>query len=229
LLTVPRLPEPPGAREGVIQGKEGGSHLRILIVGDSAAAGVGAVSMEQSLTGRLISKLAALRDRENIVYRLIAKSGSTAEHTIKHLKRIDQDYYDVAVISLGVNDVTRGFSSAQFVANILALNEMLRSKFMVKHLIIAEFPPVHMFPALPEPLRWLIGSRCRSFDADLALALEKHPDCVHLRYCAAIPEERGMVALMATDGFHPGPDIYEVWAEKAAEVIHERTNNERRK
>jgi lysophospholipase L1-like esterase len=230
LLTVPQLPEPAGAREGVVQGRnaKGDSpHIRVVIVGDSAAAGVGAGSMEKSLTGRLMAKLAALRGEDSIVYRLIAKSGSTAEHTIRHLTRIDQEKYDVAVISLGVNDVIRGFSSAQFVANMLSLNDMLRSKFQAKLIVIAEFPPVHMFPALPEPLRWLIGSRCRAFDADLALALQKHSDCVYLRYCAAVPEEKGMAALMASDGFHPGPDIYEVWAEQAAEIINQRAKNDR--
>lgn len=229
ILTVPRLPEAPGTRQGMLlrsqeqqHGNRVDSTLRVAIVGDSAAAGVGAASMEESLTGRLATKLSALNSWCGVQYRMIAKSGSTAELTIKHLNRVEDDNFDVVVVSLGVNDVSRGFSSEQFVANILALNELLRSKFKTKLIVISEFPPVHMFPALPQPLRWLLGSRCRDFDAALAVALQEHRDCVHLRYSGSIPEERGMKALMASDGFHPGPEIYEAWAQKAAEVIHQR-------
>ncbi len=49
-----RLPEPAGEREGLIgQGKP----LSILIVGDSAAAGVGVDHQEDALTGAILSQL----------------------------------------------------------------------------------------------------------------------------------------------------------------------------
>ena len=47
---TPRLPEAPGERSGV---SGGGPALKLLILGDSAAAGVGASSQATALAGRL--------------------------------------------------------------------------------------------------------------------------------------------------------------------------------
>ena len=51
---VPRLPEPEGERSGIAGT---GAVLRVLVVGDSAAAGVGAATQAEALSGGLISSL----------------------------------------------------------------------------------------------------------------------------------------------------------------------------
>src|SRR5689334_20066239 len=51
---TPRLPEPPGPRAGLAGD---GPPLRLLILGDSSAAGVGAPSQDEALSGRLVSEL----------------------------------------------------------------------------------------------------------------------------------------------------------------------------
>ncbi len=52
---TPVLPEPPGPR----QGRSGaGPALRLLILGDSAAAGVGASTQGEALSGQLVQTLA---------------------------------------------------------------------------------------------------------------------------------------------------------------------------
>ncbi|MDH3952646.1 MAG: SGNH/GDSL hydrolase family protein, partial [Gammaproteobacteria bacterium] len=53
-LRVPTLPEPPGAREGSA-GK--GPPLKLLVVGDSAAAGVGVSRQDEALLGQVVSRL----------------------------------------------------------------------------------------------------------------------------------------------------------------------------
>ncbi|MCC6374061.1 MAG: SGNH/GDSL hydrolase family protein, partial [Moraxellaceae bacterium] len=52
---TPKLPEPQGARVGVTGT---GKPLRLLIVGDSAAAGVGAAHQNDALLGQLVAALA---------------------------------------------------------------------------------------------------------------------------------------------------------------------------
>ena len=49
--SVPRLPEPTGPRSGCVGA---GRSLRVLIAGDSAAAGVGSANQDQALSGQLI-------------------------------------------------------------------------------------------------------------------------------------------------------------------------------
>ena len=51
---TPRLPEPDGARAGQAGS---GQPLRLLIVGDSAAAGVGVSTQQDALSGQLIALL----------------------------------------------------------------------------------------------------------------------------------------------------------------------------
>ena len=54
---TPRLPEPEGERNGRC-GDATKSPLRLLIAGDSAAAGVGVTHQDQGLCGRVVNVLA---------------------------------------------------------------------------------------------------------------------------------------------------------------------------
>lgn len=53
-IITPKLPEPEGPREGVTGM---GPNLRLLIAGDSAAAGVGVNSQDHALCGQLVQQL----------------------------------------------------------------------------------------------------------------------------------------------------------------------------
>ena len=73
---TPVLPEPAGPREGAT-GE--GAPLRVLVVGDSAGAGVGAASQDEALTGRIVAGLA---DRFRVEWRLVARTGATTASTL---------------------------------------------------------------------------------------------------------------------------------------------------
>src|SRR5215208_4022274 len=96
-----RLPEPPGPRAGC----EGvGPELRMLIVGDSAAAGVGSASQDEALRGRLVADLA---HTFRVSWALVARTGATTAGTARHLAGRPAEVFDVVVLSLGGNDVMR--------------------------------------------------------------------------------------------------------------------------
>jgi lysophospholipase L1-like esterase len=97
---VPKLLEPPGLRSGVAGD---GPKLRLLIIGDSAAAGVGVSHQDKALSGQLVSQLA---EHFRVTWRLEAISGATTTSTLASLPQLDDRKYDVVVTSLGVNDVT---------------------------------------------------------------------------------------------------------------------------
>ena len=83
---TPKLPEAQGPREGVrtpdIAAEAGSSDsaLRLLIVGDSSAAGVGATHQDEALAGRLSRALVAALATE-VHWRLVARTGVTARAT----------------------------------------------------------------------------------------------------------------------------------------------------
>ena len=69
--SVPKLPEASGSRDGVVGI---GKPLRLLIVGDSSAAGVGVPHQNQALVGCL---LAALQGKFLVHWKLLARTGWT--------------------------------------------------------------------------------------------------------------------------------------------------------
>lgn len=69
------------------------------------------------------------------------------------------------------------------------------------------------FPALPQPLRWYLGARADEF-SDALRQLSSDQDASFIAF--DFPFE---LSSMAEDGFHPGPDAYEIWGKAAAEKI----------
>ena len=205
---VPRLPEPPGSREGTTGV---GPDLRLLIVGDSSAAGVGAAHQDEALLGRLVQDLST---RFTVHWALVARTGATTHSTVRHLRELQARRFDIAITSLGVNDVTSGVRRKAWRSQQLALRELLRERFGVMEIIVSGLPPVHGFPALPQPLRWWLGARALRFDDDLKhdVRIEDDASFLSLRFTED-------VSLMASDGFHPGPDVYREWARLASRAI----------
>lgn len=204
---VPRLPEPLGERSGVVGS---GPLLHLLILGDSAAAGVGAATQAEALSGGLIG---GLSDEFQLHWKLIATTGHTTANAMEDLNAISAEPYDVIITSLGVNDVTARHSLRQWRSAQVTLLSMLQSRFEARHIFVCGLPPMHRFPALPQPLRWYIGARAKQFDSALQALTEATPHCefVPLNFFSGIGTEA-----MASDGFHPGPAIYRQWADEIA-------------
>jgi lysophospholipase L1-like esterase len=206
--TIPVLPEPEGARDGQ---KGSGPRLRLLVLGDSAAAGVGASTMAESLSGQLVEQLSATH---TVDWRLVAKTGATTASTLRHLARQAIGPFDVCITSLGVNDVTSGMGLKTWLAKQRSLRQLLLDRFGVRQLIVCGLPPMHGFPALPQPLRWWLGARASAFDAALQRDITADPRVLFLTL--RFTEDQ---SLMASDGFHPGPVVYRQWAQQAAAQI----------
>jgi len=205
--TTPLLPEPKGPRQGVLGD---GPLLRLLVVGDSAAAGVGAAHQGEALLGQLVANLA--HDYQ-VEYKLIAATGSTTSGTVKRLAKTEATPFDIAVTSMGVNDATRLLPNPIFLNHQSRLMDILQERFQVKHVLVSGLPPMHLFPALPQPLRWVMGRKAKSLDGALEQWLDSVPGCHYLKSDFTMDPD-----LMAPDGFHPGPEIYRMWG--AAMVHH---------
>ncbi len=210
--TVPVLPEPSGSRYGT---SGGGPPVRLLILGDSSAAGVGAVTQAEALSGQLVALLE--KDR-HVTWRLIARSGYTTSGLLAHLQEHPlEGEWDVAVISLGVNDAIQRHTPTRFAADQRELIARLRERSGVRQFILSGLPPVHRFPALPEPLRWYLGSAATQLDRTLASIAASEAGSEYLSL--GVTAEQDVAAAMASDGFHPGPPAYALWAVAVAERI----------
>lgn len=243
---IPILAEATGGRSGRL-GE--GRPLSVLVVGDSAAAGVGVETQEDALSGCLTRILA---QKYCVDWSLVAKSGNTTEDLIETLqgrpfqadslsvdsseasflddyspqdKNIDGNSLndnggpdiDVVLVSLGVNDLLSPIRESHWIAQQVRLITLLKSKFAAKHILMTAVPPMHCFPALPQPLRWFLGLRASEFNRKLVSLIELESEC-ELVIIPLMP----IASDMASDGFHPGADVYRLWGGTAAKAIEKR-------
>lgn len=205
--TIIKLPEASGARAGQ---RGDGPTLKLLILGDSAAAGVGAACQDQALSGSVVK---ALESHFTVQWTLLAKTGETTDSMRIQLMQTDLDAFDVVLISLGVNDTTSGKSVQMYEQQTVALIQQLKNQLDAEHIIFSGLPPMGEFPALPHPLRWFLGLRSRQLDQNLQ-------NIAAAKGCLYLPMELAPdPSLIAEDGFHPGPEVYAVWGEHAARMI----------
>lgn len=195
------LPEPPGPRTGQIGD---GPPLRLLILGDSSAAGVGASHQSRALSGQLAQ---ALAPRFALDWQLEAQTGATSASALERLQNMDAQPFDVALVILGVNDVTGMVPLKRWLARRRALHTQLRDKFAVTRIIASGVPPMGHFPLLPQPLRAILGRTASRFDAALGQFCAQHSDIAHLPL--DLPYAPHFVA---ADGFHPSEAAYTQWA-----------------
>jgi lysophospholipase L1-like esterase len=187
--------------------------LHVLIVGDSSAAGVGVASQDLALAGYLTRTLAqAAGVRVN--WRLVARSGITSAQALTLVQGETHEPADVAVVVLGVNDVIEQVPSHRAVQQRAALADWLLEHCSVRHVVFAPLPPMHQFPLLPQPLRWIIGRDARRHDAAMAQWAATRDDVWH------VPIDLRLGAdCMAPDGFHPGEPVYRTCGEALAHFI----------
>ena len=208
---TPRLPEAAGARSGEVGA---GPELRLLILGDSAAAGVGTDAQEHALSGQLARRLAG---NYRLSWKLWAENGRTSDQSLALLEQQPAESFDTVLISLGVNDVTSGLSLKKWLVLQDRLAGLLRGKFGARHIIFTPLPPMHHFPALPQPLRWVLGSRAKQFNQALSGFIANQPNCSLLAFDLPMQAE-----YIASDGFHPSAATYALWAQQAANAINNR-------
>ena len=210
-----RLPEAAGEREAVLG--DGGAALRLLIVGDSATAGVGAAHQREALAGclaeRLTERLPAWSG--GLHWRLLARSGATTADALSLLEgELGPFHADLAVLAVGVNDVTGQVPIRRWLQRMERLARRLEQVHGARLLVVSGLPPMHLFPALPQPLRWYLGACAKRYDRALRQWAGRRPRTIFV----PLPEMRDP-AMMAVDGFHPGPPAYRIWAQALASEI----------
>jgi lysophospholipase L1-like esterase len=203
---LPLLPEPPGDRIGTAGN---GPALRLLVIGDSAAAGVGAAHQNDALLGQIVARLSP---HYTVHWTLHAQTGATTASTLEGLGQLGESSFDVVVTSLGVNDITASVGRSRWRMQQQELRNTLGRLFQPQLIVVSGFPPVHGFPALPQPLRWYLGRRAKELDRDLRQDVR---DETRIKYVQINFTEDPL--LMATDGFHPGPPAYALWGQRVAD------------
>jgi lysophospholipase L1-like esterase len=208
---APVLPEAAGPREGRLGGR--GPALRVLIAGDSAAAGVGVSHQSQSVAGYFTRALQPLVGRP-VHWTLRARSGLTTKQLHDLLQADRPAAAHVAIVITGVNDVIDQLPSQRAVLHRAALADWLLAERLAAHVVFAPLPPIHQFPLLPQPLRRVMGDDALRHNSALAAWAQTRVDVS----CVPIPLALS-ADTMASDGFHPGEPVYRVCGEALAGFV----------
>lgn len=205
---TPRLPEPEGTRFGI---KGCGEEISLLVLGDSAALGVGAKKQENALSGQLTD---ALSEKYRVTWKLFAKNGMRSKGLLWELIHSPFEKFDYVVVSIGTNDVTHGTKKEDWEENLKNLLSLIKGKFRAHRIFLTSIPPMHLFPALPQPLRWWIGKKAEFLNdiMEKVVKRDERTEIVNME----TPFEK---AYMAEDGFHPSEATYALWGRVMAEAI----------
>ena len=95
-----------------------------------------------------------------------------------------------------------------------ALADWLRAHAAVRHVVFAPLPPMHQFPLLPQPLRWIAGRDAARHNAAATRWAATRGDVSHLAIALDLGRQN-----MADDGFHPGEPVYRTCGEALARHI----------
>jgi lysophospholipase L1-like esterase len=212
---TPLMPEPPGLREGTA-GR--GPRLRLLVAGDSGAAGVGATTQEQALCGQLVRCLGA---HHTVHWCVIAANGLGSADLHRLLAAAPAARFDVVVVSIGANDATALLSPPLWANWQNRLATLIEQRFAPSLLVHTAVPPMHVCAALPQPLRWFMGRWAQQMNVALAALL---PVCAGrtgriLHWHPEVITTTGMAA----DGIHPSATGYAAWADSLSPHILDRS------
>ncbi|MBL0075850.1 MAG: SGNH/GDSL hydrolase family protein [Rhodocyclaceae bacterium] len=205
---TPHMPEAAGSRHGLC-GK--GPLVRILVTGDSGAAGVGVSTQNLALCGQLVSRLS---QHHTVEWRLLAANGLDSPGLVKMLEEVPYRRFDVVVISMGANDATCLCSPARWVEWQNQLADVIQQRFTPDLLVHSAVPPMHACMALPQPLRWFMGRWAIAMNQLLAgLLFGQGKRTMH--WHPASTTSTGL----SRDGIHPNSDGYTLWADGLSQHI----------
>jgi lysophospholipase L1-like esterase len=215
---APTLGEADGPREGWVGCPTAASPqvpeaVRLLIVGDSSAAGVGVGHQDRALAGYLTRTVAA-RTNKPVHWQLKAKSGVTTQQALRLVQRDPPKPADIAVAVLGVNDVIEQVTPRRAVMHRERLADWLLDEVGVQHVVFSPLPPVHELPLLPQPLRRIAGEDARRHDEAMATWAAGRTDVSHVPIAMTLN-----AAVLAEDGFHPGEPVYRLCGEALGRFI----------
>lgn len=199
--SAPCLPEPPGERAGECGS---GPPLRLLVAGDSGAAGVGADTQEEGLCGQLVRALSALY---TVQWHVLACNGLDSPGLLTLLRGMPSARFDVVVLSIGANDATDLQAPAAWAQRQSGVADLIQQRFQPGLLMHCAVPPMHACRALPQPLRWFMGLWASQMNRALAAHLvDPGSRSMHWH-----PEQM-IAAGMAADQIHPNAQGYAAWA-----------------
>lgn len=198
--------------------------LKMICIGESTIAGVGAEIHENAFSGTLAKTLAEAL-KKNVSWKVYARSGYTMNRLNKKLiPKIEADELDLIVIGMGANDAFRLNNIKNWNREVENCISKLRSKFSCP-IVFLNMPPIKEFPAFSSSIKSTIGELVEFLGAALKENIQDKEKVYYNEEVVTLEQYSKRYKLDQTidkyfsDGVHPSLLTYQIWAKETAKFI----------
>ncbi len=207
------LPGAAGANRGIAG--DGGEPARLLVIGESTVAGLGARTHEFALAGQFAARLAR-RIGRGVQWDVIGRNGVTARATIRELvPQIPGKNYDYVLVGLGGNDVLKLSSPIKWRRDMTELLGILRMDNPNAAIFLSNCPMIKLSPALPQPIKAILWELSKLHDRNIKDLTAQMERIFYYHQPNSITEG------FFSDGIHPSEKGYADWSERMIEFFTE--------
>jgi len=204
------LPTAPAMNLGGTFGPRGGKPLRLAVLGDSSAAGVGAGSPAGAYPTRLAERLGS--DGYRVELTALGVSGARVATLLsEQVSALEDAPQDLVLVGIGANDVTHATPLEEVGDDMRRVVERLATTGA--EVVVAGAPDMRA-AAFQEPLRSLSGWRGRHVAAAIAAAgRAAGATVVPLAERTGTEFGRKPALYNSADDFHPSAAGYGLWVD----------------
>lgn len=205
--STPHLPDAAMPWAGELAGPR---PIRLLVLGDSTAAGVGAATQQEALPGRLADALHA-RTGRGIRWRAVGRNGATARAIRERfLDEALAEPVDLLFLSVGANDAMTMRGTGSFLRDVRRILDAVDARNPSAFVLMSSLPVFGRFGLLPQPLRTALYRHSLALEAAARAVVERRPNALMSNDPPPYAED-----FWAPDLFHPSANGYRDWAEWA--------------
>lgn len=192
--------------------------MRLLVLGDSTAAGVGADTQDEALPGALARELHD-RTGRGVFWRAIGENGITTDEFLdRHLAASVSRPADFVFVTLGANDAMHARSARAFARDLRDLLTTVSDRLPEARILVSNLPIFARFELLPDPLRTALYRHSRNLERAARRVVERDERWF---ITEQIPPPYGP-EFFARDKFHPSASGYTDWARWAIDEAWDR-------
>lgn len=202
------LPDAAGDKHGVFDGGSA-ERVKLLAIGESTVAGLGARTHETALAGQF-ARVLSRRIGKSVAWLAIGKNGVTAKRALQELvpQIPAEEKFDYIILGLGGNDVLKLSSPLKWRRNMIKVLHALRAAHPESVIFITNVAAVKLSPALPEPIKFILSNLSRMHNANIKDFVRRFEDVFYYEQPDRVPED------FFADGIHPSETGYAVWSEE---------------
>jgi lysophospholipase L1-like esterase len=210
------LPDAAGGKTGKYGENEPG--VKLLAIGESTVAGLGAKTHETALAGQF-ARVLSEKIGKSVRWHVVGKNGVTAKRALKELvpQIPDGEKFDYIIVGLGGNDVLKLSSPLKWRRNMMKVLRTLREKHPESVIFITNVAAVKLSPVLPQPIKFILSNLSRLHNENIKQFVREFDRVYYYEQPETVPPD------FFSDGIHPSEAGYKIWSE---EIIKTMSRNE---